>query len=632
MRTPRCDRGARLPSRTPRSPSLRSPATAVVSARPHSSGARRVARDSAHARPPRDPHPGRGRRRRRGRHAHVLAGAAGAGGSRGAPARADRHARAARRPTARPRARPAPCGAVRHLARPLRPRGLGPEHRHRPPGARAARPRGRGLAVGRGPTRRRDALRHHRHPVRAAGVLARAHARDGVHVLGTLAPGVRCDRARRQRAHRLEPPRRPATALRAAARHTHADRHRGSRAVRARRDARCQEPGLREDRGGQGVVTVPRYTTPRCKKCLDPGDHADRPVVAGAVLRCGAGGGRVRMARRGPAPGRGSPGPRLSGGHGGHRGHRRVGCRGQPADRPGRHVDRPAHPARQRRDVRSLWRDRRAAFGVAVLAIVTGAAVAGPLVSSGSPTAQHDVVATRFLRPLATDHSGSFHPLGTDRFGRDVWTRLVYGARVSLTVGVLAVLLSIVVGVLVGGVAGFWPGPVRTALLALTDFVLALPRVVLLLLLAAMARPSAVLVIVVLGLTGWMSVARLVHGEVRSLAARPFVEGALALGLSRRRVLARHVLPNALTPVIVSAALGLGNAITLEASLSFLGVGVQPPTPSWGNMIASGRDTLVNAPWVAAAPGVALVLVVVACTLLGDALQDALNPMQRLRR
>jgi peptide/nickel transport system permease protein len=261
-----------------------------------------------------------------------------------------------------------------------------------------------------------------------------------------------------------------------------------------------------------------------------------------------------------------------------------------------------------------------------VLAIVTAAAVLGPLVSAGSPTAQHDVVATRFLRPLATDHAGTFHPLGTDRFGRDVWTRLVHGARVSLAVGTLAVLLSVVIGVLVGGAAGYWPGPVRTSLLALTDFVLALPRVVLLLLLAAMARPSAALVIVVLGLTGWMSVARLVQGEVRSLAARPFVEGAIALGLSRGRVLLRHILPNALTPVIVSAALGLGNAIMLEAGLSFLGLGVQPPTPSWGNMIASGRDTLVNAPWVAAAPGIALVLVVVACTLLGDALQDALDP------
>jgi len=279
--------------------------------------------------------------------------------------------------------------------------------------------------------------------------------------------------------------------------------------------------------------------------------------------------------------------------------------------------------------VRRLWRDRRATFGVAVLAIVTGAAVAGPLVSTGRPTAQHDIVATRFLRPLTTDHSGSFHPLGTDRFGRDVWTRLIYGARVSLAVGALAVLLSVVIGVLVGGAAGFWPGPVRTSLLALTDFVLALPRVVLLLLLAAMTPPSAELVVVVLGLTGWMSVARLVQGEVRSLAARPFVEGAVALGLRRGRVLVRHILPNALTPVIVSAALGLGNAIMLEAGLSFLGLGVQPPTPSWGNMIASGRDTLVNAPWVAAAPGVALVLVVVACTLLGDALQDALDPTTR---
>ena len=276
--------------------------------------------------------------------------------------------------------------------------------------------------------------------------------------------------------------------------------------------------------------------------------------------------------------------------------------------------------------MRRLWRDHRAAFGAAVLAIVTGVAVAAPLVAIGSPTAQHDVVATRFLRPLATDHAGTFHPLGTDRFGRDVWTRLVYGARVSLTVGALAVLLSVVIGVVVGGAAGYWSGPVRTPLLALTDFVLALPRVVLLLLLAAMTRPSAALVIVVLGLTGWMSVARLVQGEVRSLAARPFIEGAVALGLSRGRVLVRHILPNALTPVIVSAALGLGNAITLEASLSFLGLGVQPPTPSWGNMIASGRDTLVNAPWVATAPGIALVLVVVACTLLGDALQDALDP------
>ncbi|HXI65222.1 MAG TPA: ABC transporter permease [Gemmatimonadales bacterium] len=276
-----------------------------------------------------------------------------------------------------------------------------------------------------------------------------------------------------------------------------------------------------------------------------------------------------------------------------------------------------------------LRRDRRAVFGIAVLSFVAGAGVAAPLISTGAPAAQHEVVATRFQPPLSTDRAGTFHLLGTDRFGRDVWTRLVYGARISIAVGGVAVLLSLVIGLVVGAAAGYWPGVPRVVLLGVTDFTIAVPRVVLILLLAALTRPSAGLVILVVGLTGWMSVARLVQGEVRALTARPFVEGALALGLSQRRVLARHIAPNALTPVIVSAALGLGQAITLEASLSFLGLGVQPPTPSWGNMIASGRDTLVNAPWVATAPGIALALVVVACTLLGDALQDALNPTAR---
>ena len=278
--------------------------------------------------------------------------------------------------------------------------------------------------------------------------------------------------------------------------------------------------------------------------------------------------------------------------------------------------------------MKRVLRSRRAAFGASVLVLIAFSAALAPLVSSGDPATQRDIVATRFLPPLATDGRGAFHPLGTDRFGRDVWTRLVYGARVSLGVGGLAVLLSIAIGVVVGAVAGHWGGPVRTLLLGVTDFALALPRVVLLLLLAALWRPSAVLVVVVLGVTGWMSVARLVYGEVRSLGVRPFVEGARALGVPRGRVLWRHILPNALTPVIVAAALGVGNAIMLEAGLSFLGLGVQPPTPSWGNLIASGRDTLVNAPWVATAPGLALVLVVVACTLLGDAVQDALHPVR----
>jgi peptide/nickel transport system permease protein len=280
---------------------------------------------------------------------------------------------------------------------------------------------------------------------------------------------------------------------------------------------------------------------------------------------------------------------------------------------------------------RRLWSDRRAAFGLAVLAAAVVLALFAPLVA-GDPIAQPDIVATRFLPPLSSDVHGTFHPLGTDRFGRDVWARLAYGARVSLGVGTLAVLVSLLVGVAVGAAAGFWGGWPSTILLGLTDFALALPRVVLLLLLASLWQPSAGLVIVVLGLTGWMTIARLVHGEVRALAVRPFVEGAVGLGASDLRVLVRHILPNAMTPVIVAAALGLGNAIMLEAGLSFLGLGVQPPTPSWGNLIASGRDTLVNAPWVAAAPGVALVLVVVGATLLGDAVRDRLDPSLAVRR
>jgi peptide/nickel transport system permease protein len=277
---------------------------------------------------------------------------------------------------------------------------------------------------------------------------------------------------------------------------------------------------------------------------------------------------------------------------------------------------------------RSLLDDPRARFGVGVLTLTILIALCAPLLAV-DPSVQRDIVATRFLPPLHTDIHGSFHLFGTDRFGRDVWARLAYGARVSLGVGVLAVLLSLIIGTAIGAAAGFWQGGLGVVLLGITDFALALPRVVLLLLLASLWQPSASLVIIVLGVTGWMTIARLVHGEVRALAARPFVESAIALGVRAPRVLVRHILPNALTPVIVASALGIGNAIMLEAGLSFLGLGVQPPTPSWGNLIASGRDTLVNAPWVATAPGVALVLVVVAATLLGDALRDRLDPGQR---
>ena len=257
-----------------------------------------------------------------------------------------------------------------------------------------------------------------------------------------------------------------------------------------------------------------------------------------------------------------------------------------------------------------------------VLLLFVLAALAAPLITTIDPGLQRDVVHTRFLPPLSTDLHGVFHPLGTDRFGRDVWARLAYGARISLGTGVLAVFLSVIIGVAVGAVAGLWQRRVGILLMGLTDFGLALPRVVLLLLLAALWRPSATLVVLVLGLTGWMTLARLVYGETRALVVRPFVDSAVALGADKRRILWRHVVPNVLGPVVVSAALSLGNTIMLESGLSYLGLGVQPPTPSWGGMIASGRDTLVNAPWVAVAPGIALVLVVLATALIGDALRQ----------
>lgn len=268
------------------------------------------------------------------------------------------------------------------------------------------------------------------------------------------------------------------------------------------------------------------------------------------------------------------------------------------------------------------WRQPAATIGLVVLLLLIVLAAAAPMVAGYDPSAQDDVVRTRFQAPLATDAAGNFHLLGTDRFGRDIWSRLVYGARVSLATGFAATLIAVVLGVLVGTAAGVWRGKIGLLLLGLTDFALALPRVVLLLLLAALWQPSGTLVVVVLGLTGWMSIARLVYGESRALMTRPFTTAAAALGASRWRVALRHVLPNVWTPVTVAAALGIGNTITLEAGLSFLGLGIQPPTPSWGSMIASGRDTIVNAPWVALAPGIALVLTVVSCTLVGDALRD----------
>jgi peptide/nickel transport system permease protein len=264
----------------------------------------------------------------------------------------------------------------------------------------------------------------------------------------------------------------------------------------------------------------------------------------------------------------------------------------------------------------------RAAAAILVLLII--ATIAVPIASPSDPLGIGDVIAARLLPPFARDAAGHFHLLGTDGFGRDLFTRMMLAGRLSLAIGAGAALLAVVIGSVVGAVAAWRGGAVDIIAMALTDALLSIPRLVLLLLCAALWRPGGGMVVLVLVATGWMSVARLTRGEVLGVRRRQFVEAADALGAKPHRVLWRHVMPNAIGPAIVAMTLGIGNAILLESGLSFLGLGVQPPQPSWGNMIAGGRDVIVVAPWVAIAPGVALIVTVVACTLLGDALRDEL--------
>lgn len=263
-------------------------------------------------------------------------------------------------------------------------------------------------------------------------------------------------------------------------------------------------------------------------------------------------------------------------------------------------------------------------FSLALLGVLTAAAVFVPAFAQQDPLAITDVLEARLVPPLSVDDAGRFHLLGTDRFGRDLFVRMMLAGRLSLTIGVLGSVLAGGLGLLVGALAGWWRGGFDQLAMAATDAMLAIPRLILLLLCAALWRPGTATVVVVLAATGWMGIARLVRAEVMGLRVRPFVHAADALGSPPTRTLVHHVLPNALGPAIVATTLGVGNAILLESGLAFLGLGVQPPQPSWGNMIAGGRDLIVTAPWVAISPGIALILTVLACTLLGDSLRDRL--------
>lgn len=266
--------------------------------------------------------------------------------------------------------------------------------------------------------------------------------------------------------------------------------------------------------------------------------------------------------------------------------------------------------------------DRRVRAGGATLMLLVLCALLVPWMASSESRDIGDVLATRLVAPFSRDALGTWHLLGTDAFGRDLFVRLWVGARISLLVAVAGSALSGAIGIAAGALAGWaegWPDRIITAL---GDALLAIPRLVLLLVIAALWGPGLWVVIVVLGLTGWMAVMRLVRAEVLQVRLQSYVEGADALGVPAPRVLWRHVLPNALGSATVAMTLGVGNAIVLESGLSFLGLGVQPPTASWGNMIAGGREWLLTAPWIALAPGVLLIVTVVACTMLGEGFRD----------
>lgn len=259
-----------------------------------------------------------------------------------------------------------------------------------------------------------------------------------------------------------------------------------------------------------------------------------------------------------------------------------------------------------------------------LFAFLVAGAIIIPALSIADPLAIGDVLSLRLLPPFSRDSAGALHLLGTDRFGRDLLVRMMLAGRISLAIGVGGSLLAALMGTLAGALAAWRGGWIDRVTMAFADALLAVPRLVLLLVCAALWKPGLLTVLIVLAATGWMGVARIVRGEVLGLRSRLHVRAAESSGLSPWRILWRHTLPGALPPAIVATTLGVGNAILLESGLSFLGLGIQPPQPSWGNMIAGGRDLIVAAPWVALAPGVALILTVLAATLLGDQLRDRL--------
>jgi peptide/nickel transport system permease protein len=270
----------------------------------------------------------------------------------------------------------------------------------------------------------------------------------------------------------------------------------------------------------------------------------------------------------------------------------------------------------------------RAVFGITVLLLMGGAALLAPQLAPWDPGRQ---MLLKRLRPPAWQARGlREHPLGTDHLGRDILSRILHGGRISLGVGLSSVALSALIGVTLGLAAGFAGGRADAIIMRVVDVFLAIPYILLAMGVVFALGPSLLNVILVMAVTRWVQFARIVRADVLSIREREFVSGARARGNRPLRLVLRHVLPNALTPIIVVATLELAFMIIYESALSFLGLGVQPPTPTWGWMLADGRNYLATAWWLATFPGLAIMLTVLAVNLLGDWLRDTLDPRLRV--
>ncbi|KQU91487.1 peptide ABC transporter permease [Variovorax sp. Root318D1] len=268
--------------------------------------------------------------------------------------------------------------------------------------------------------------------------------------------------------------------------------------------------------------------------------------------------------------------------------------------------------------LRRFMRHRVALLGVGVVLFMTLFSFVGPWLIPFNDT-DTDIRA-RLTAPFAGPHL-----LGTDPLGRDILARLMYAGRISLSIGFAATALSVVVGVLVGLVAGFYRGAIGAALMRFVDAMLCFPTIFLLLAIAALIEPSVTSIVVLIAVASWMEVARVVEGQIRSLRERDFALAAESLGASDIRIMFRELLPNAVAPIVVAATLNIAHAILAESYISFLGFGIQPPTPSWGNMLENAQSYLTNAPWLAIVPGVAITLTVTSFNFIGDGLRDALD-------